>query len=65
MNVHDVLLDMQNDNLIFVFDRYNHFEILNQYFVFSHFSLNFRIIFAFETSSKLQEINLKQTHDLL
>ena len=65
MNVHDVLLDIQNDNLIFVLERYNHSKVSNQYFVSTHSLLNFRITFTSKTSSKLQKINFKQIHDML
>ena len=49
MNVHDVLLNMQSDHLIFKFDRYNHFETFKT-FMFSSknsFDLCFILNFVF------------------
>ena len=47
MNVHDVLLNMQSNRLIFEFDRYSHFDIFKTFMFFLKISLDLRFISNF------------------
>ena len=47
MNIHDVLLNMQLNFLIFKFNRYNHFDVLKTFMSFSKNSFYFRFTLNF------------------
>ena len=47
MNIHDILLNMQSNHLIFEFDCCNHFDVFKTFIFFSKNLFNFRFTLNF------------------